>query len=192
MATSGLLWGASDSCSRLAWIPQIIPVSYLTTTWGGLAPLDFRGTYMGAHSALTGWELADAHSMDLWMERRNKLWVKQQAHSGPQSIGLWLQDHFVSHQKYKGVSCLWGMDTNRRNESTLPNLKKCTRFRAQNPRKPALLMGIILLLIISRSTKTPQNKAIFFFTNWFVSSLGYRLFLSKGLLLQNVVVREAW
>lgn len=123
----------------------------------------FRGTYMGAHLALTGCELVDAHSMDLQMERRNKLWGTQQAHSGPRSMGLWLQDHYISHQKYKGVSCLWGMDTNRRNESTLVNLQKCTGVRAQNPIKPALLVGIILLLIISTRTRTPQNKAIFFF-----------------------------
>lgn len=130
---------------------------------------------MGAHFALTGCELLDVHSMDLWMERRNKLWVTQQGHSGPQSMGLWLQDLFISHQKYKGVSCLWGMDTNRRNESTLSNLQKCTGVRAQNQIKPALLMDAISLLIILTCKKTPQNKAFFF-----LSQIGLLLLWDTG------------
>lgn len=118
---------------------------------------------MGAYFAPTGCELVDVHSMELWMERRAKLWMTQQAHSGPQSIGPWLQDLLVSHQIYKGASCFWGMDTNGRDESALSMLQRWTRVRGQNTTKPALPMGNISLLIISTYTKTPQNEAIFFF-----------------------------
>lgn len=115
---------------------------------------------MGAHFRCG---LVDVHSMELWMERRAKLWMTQQAHSGPQHMGLWLQDLLVSQQKYKGASCLWGMDTNWRDESALSTLQRCTRVRGQNPAKPALPMGNISSLIISTCVKTPQNEANFFF-----------------------------
>lgn len=82
--------------------------------------------------------------------------MTQQTHSGPQSMGLWLQD-----QKYKGASCLWGMDTNRRDESTLSTLQRRSRVRGQNPVKPALPIGTISLLLIATRIIKTQNEVIF-------------------------------
>lgn len=170
--SAGSGWPLVGSCGELLTLVPDQPGyhrSYLCHIWPSLEEAslsytsnDFRGTYMGAHFALTGCELVDVHSIDLWMKRRNKLWVTQQGHSGPPSMRLWLQDLFISHKRCKGVSCLWGMGTNRRNKSTLSNLQKCTRVRAQNQIKPPLLTGTISLLIIPTCKKTPQDKATFF------------------------------
>lgn len=116
--------------------------------------------------------------------QRKELSSGWQAHPSPQSMGLWLQDLLVSHQKYKGASCLWGMDTNGRDESAPSTLQRCTRVRGRNPTKPALPTGNISL-ITSTCIKTPQNEAIFFQNQFGFSSSIHIIFEQRSVSTEH-------
>lgn len=161
LSTSGVLWGTSASHSKLAGVPQIIPVSYLTIPWGGIPVwhLTWLQGYLHGTTFLpwldVNWCIFIAWTCG-WREEISSGW--HQTHSGPQSMRLWCQI-FLFHTRNVRVchaSEGWTLTVEMRALSL--TYKNAPELRVQNPTKSALFMSIILLLIIFTCTKTPQKK----------------------------------